>query len=482
MLNAASIYGFVKGCLQHTFDDPQPIPEFHKTLWTIYTSEDKYVAISAPRGHAKSTATTLSYALASVLFQEASYVIIISDTESQSVNFLGDIKMQLIENEDIHALFGKPKFIKDSETNIVVEMKNGFTFRISAKGAGQRIRGAKWRNKRPDLIIVDDLEDDEAVESKDRRNKLYRWFTNAVLPALSDRGKIRVVGTILHMDSVLEKLLNKKAWTTKRYAAHNEDFSEILWPEKFNKERLEWIRASYIEDGNPAGYSQEYLSHPIDESTAYFRRDDLQAYNPDELDRDRLVYYAAGDLAISKADSADWSVFMVVGVDERNNIYIIDVIRGRWDGMELVERILEIQERYEPEIFGLEHGQIKLSIGSFLDEAMRATGTFVNLPADKLTPSRDKETRARSIQARIRRGTVFANMRADWYPEFETELITFPRGKHDDQVDAFAWIGLMLKDIQPGLTKREYGEYLEAEYWEEIEDDFSFGKNMVTGY
>ena len=478
MLNTKTIEGFTGSCLQHTFDAPQPIPQFHRQLWRMCTSHSRYMAVAAPRGHAKSTAVTLSYVLASMLFRDHQYCIIISDTESQSSEFLNDIKMQLIENEDIRKLFGVSKFLKDAEANIIVQMDDGYQFRIVAKGAGQRIRGRKWRNKRPDLIVVDDLEDDEAVESKDRRAKLYGWFTNAVIPALSDSGKIRVVGTILHMDSVLEKLLNKKSWKTKRYAAHNPDFSEILWPEKFPKERLQGIRASYVEDGNPSGYSQEYLNHPIDEETAYFRREDFLFYEPDELDNKDLTYYAAVDFAISKDARADYTVIAVVAVDSENKLYVKSIRRGRWDAKEIIDEMFVVQQRYKPEIFTVEAGSIEKSLGPFLYQEMSQRGVFINL--EPMVPTKDKQSRARSIQARMRQGSVYFDKEAEWYPSLETEMVRFPRDVHDDQVDALAWIGLTLDKIVPGLSQSELED-------EEYEDEFGMqlfnaGRNLATGY
>jgi len=443
------------------------------------TSKHRFVAVAAPRGHAKSTAVTLSYVLASVLFRDHQYVIIISDTESQSSEFLNDIKMQLIENEDIRELFGVSSFIKDSETNIIVRMKDGHQFRIVAKGAGQRIRGRKWRNMRPDLIVVDDLEDDEAVESKDRREKLYHWFTNAVVPALSkERGKIRVIGTILHMDSVLEKLLNKKQWKTKRYQAHNPDFSEILWEQQFSKEDLEGIRASYVEDGNPSGYSQEYLNHPIDEATAYFKREDFLFYEPEDLKDKDLSFYAAIDFAISKEARSDYTVIVVVAVDNENKLYVVSVRRGRWDAKEIIDEMFVVQQRYRPEIFTTEAGAIEKSLGPFLYDEMSKRGVFMNL--ERMTPTKDKQSRARSIQARMRQGSVYFDKEAEWYPGLETEMVRFPRDVHDDQVDALAWIGLTLDKIVPGLSQSELED-------EEYEEEFGMslwdnGRSLTTGY
>lgn len=477
-LTTAMIEGFTGSCLTHTFDSPQPIPPFHRELWRLCTSKYSKVAIAAPRGHAKSTAVTLSFVLASVLFRESKYVIIISDTESQSSAFLNDIKMQLIENDDLRELFGIGEFLKDSETVIVMKMEDGHQFRIEAKGAGQRIRGRKWRNSRPDLIIVDDLEDDEAVESKERRSKLYNWFTNAVIPAMSDTGKIRVVGTILHMDSVLEKLLNKKDWRSKRYAAHNRDFSEILWPEKFPKKRLIEIRDSYVEDGNPSGYSQEYLNHPIDESTSYFRRDDFQYYEKEKIEEKHLAYYSAIDFAISKSERADYTVILTAGLDSDNKLYIVDVRRGRWDSKEIIDEMFAVQQRYHPEIFTAEAGAIEKAIGPFLIEQMFDRNVFLNI--NKEPPTKDKIARARSIQGRIKQGGVYFDKDADWYPELEQEMVRFPRDVHDDQVDALAWIGLSLDKLVPGLSKEEIEE---EEYEEEFgEMLFGSGRNYHTGY
>jgi predicted phage terminase large subunit-like protein len=486
MLDADTIKGFVGSCLLSRFDSPTPIPSFHEELWDIATSGHKKIAIAAPRGHAKSTSMTLSFLLASVLFRESKFVILVSDTEGQARLFLNDIKIELEENEDIIKLFGVARLIKDTETDVIVEMDDGHQFRIIAKGSEQKVRGLKWRSLRPDLIVGDDLENDEIVMNKDRREKFRTWFRNALVPCLAReggqlKGKIVVVGTILHMDSMLERLLNDPHWYTARYAAHNEDFTEILWPEQFSQEGLEEIRDEYVLDGNPAGYSQEYLNYPIDESTAYFRRDDFKFFNKDEIDYDRLSYYAAIDLAISEKEKSDFTVIVIVGVDHNNNLHVVDVRRGRWDGKEIIDEMMSVQSRWNPEIFSVENGQISKSLLPFLKEEMMDTGVFINTKLK--VPVQDKESRARSIQARIRQGTVYFDGKADWYANLESEMVRFPRDVHDDQVDALAWVGLTLSDMVPGVTKNEF---LDLQYEEEFEDDLpdflDLGANPIGGY
>lgn len=475
MLDAATVKGFVGSCLLDRFDSAAAIPKFHEELWEMCCSGNKKIAIAAPRGHAKSTSITLSYLLSAVLFRESQFVVLVSDTEGQAKMFLNDIKIELSENEDIIALFGIGEFIKDTETDLIVQMEDGYQFRIVAKGSEQKVRGLKWRNKRPDLIVGDDLENDEIVMNKDRREKFRNWLMKALIPCLSDTGRIIIVGTILHLDAALERLLNDPSWYTARYAAHNEDFSEILWPERFSQVRLEDIRNSYIVQGMPEGYSQEYLNYPIDEESAYFRRDDFRFYDPNDLDYDRLSYYTAVDLAISQKEKADYTVILTVGIDSRNKMYIVDVHRGRWDAMEIVDNLFYAQSKWNPEIITIEEGHISKALGPYIKERMMDTGEFLNLKG--MMPLKDKEARARSIQARIKQGTVYFNGKADWYPALEQEMTRFPRDVHDDQVDALAWIGLTLAEMLPGLTKQEYEDEL---YEEEFEPDFVDDNGFAT--
>ena len=153
ILTSSIIEGFVGSVLLKGFDAPTPIPECHREWWTYCCDSHRFVALAAPRGFAKSTAITYSYVLAATLFREREYVLIISGTEAQSILFLNDIKATLMENENIKRLFGEMSLLKDSETDIIVEMQDGHRFRIQAKGSEQRLRGTKWANRRPDLVV-----------------------------------------------------------------------------------------------------------------------------------------------------------------------------------------------------------------------------------------------------------------------------------------------------------------------------------------
>lgn len=512
MLTADVIHGFSASLLQKNFDGAVESPSCHLEWWELCCKPKcPLVAIAAPRNHAKSTAISFAYTLACVLFRERQYVLLVSDTVTQAVQFLGDIKKELAENEQIRALFKIKDFLKEADDDIIVICEDGHQFRIQAKGSEQKVRGLKWRNKRPDLIVCDDLENDEIVMNKERREKFRKWFYSALLPCRSVNGIVRFVGTILHADSLLERLMPKQydkrntvflglktfnrtrrtdGWESIKYKAHNEDFSQILWKSKFDvaaeKEGLKGaeayfraLRNGFIENGHPEGYSQEYLNIPIDESISYFKRNDFLAVQ--EEDREKYVeYYITADLAISKEEHADYSVFLVAAVDQDRTIYIHDVVRERLDGREIVDMVLTLEKIYKPEVFGIEKMQVSQAIGPFLREEMIRTDTWPNL-VQLEHQGKDKTARSRSIQARLRAHTIKFNKGANWYPDFENEVCAFPRGKHDDQVDCFAYLGMLLDKVLEAPTEQEIAD---DDYYESLSRSRAdgAGRSAVTGY
>lgn len=506
ILDPELIEGFVAGFLIKRFDKPTPIPEFHRELWRLFCSPERYVAAAAPRGHAKSTAITHSYTLANVLFRVRRFVILVSDTETQAIQFLNDIKMELSDNQELIQLFQIDKFIKFTESDVIVQFKDGTQFRILAKGSEQSLRGMKWAGKRPDLIVCDDMENDELVMNKERREKFMRWIYGALIPALSPDGVMRVVGTVLHLDSFLESLLpkpwqrdtvreelkdwtkNKKAaWKAVRWRAHNDDFSAILWPSRFPKETLEKIRQDYTERGIPDVYSQEYLNYPLDPTKAYFRQADFIPLSKERRDeilegRRPVTYYVGIDPAISESERADYTAVIVVAMDAERKLYMLDGIRERLDGREQVDLIIALQKRYNPEFIAIEKEKITKAIGPFLREEMFKTNIFPTIV--EIQPSKDLETRGRSWQGRMRVGGVSFDKGADWYPNYEAELTTFPRGIRDDYVAASAVLGLALDKMIEAPTARElWDEQWEDEYKRTVGgDDIDRRVRSGTGY
>lgn len=438
ILSADLIESFAGVYLSPRYDDARPTAQFHREAWKLYCSGSPAAMVIAPRDHAKSTALTFDYILAEVLFKTSDYVILIGSTEEMAQEQLSNISEELRENDDLIRDFGVKEFITDSKTDIIVELADGHRFRILARGSEQRIRGRMWKGKRPNLLVCDDMEDDEQVENKDRRTKFRRWFFRAAKQALGKQGKIRVHGTILHEDSLLNRLRRNSQWKHLFYKAHTsfDDFSSILWPERWTEAELRRKRQEFIDDNDAPGYSQEILNDPLDNSDAYLRKDDFLPMAEDDYDADKRIA-AAWDFAVSIAERSDNTSCTIGGKDLRNILHIVDQRKGKWNALRIMEELFTVQERWDPEVQYVEDGVIWKSIAPMIHKEMQTRDVWINLVA--LPSTKDKATRGRIFQRRHRGGGMRFDKEATWYPDYEFELLRFTEGGKalvDDQFDS----------------------------------------------
>jgi len=477
-IDAHLVEGFMETFLHADLDQPKPTPEWHRQLWRLFCSDNPYVAVAAPRGHAKSTAGTHAFSMADLLFGRDDFAMLVSATESLAAAHLANMARVCEDNDDLRVEFNLD-IVKSNETQLVCRAGRR-EFCVIAKGAEQAVRGALWRNKRPSLIMVDDLEGDEQVMSKDRREKLRNWFDNALLPCGADNLRVRFLGTILHLDSLLERLLtdSDNGWVGMRFRAHKsfDDFSDILWPEKFTETRLRRERQRYISAGNPSGYSQEYLSHPIAEADAYFKKTDFRPMTEDDF-KQPMTIYASIDFSLGQSDKGDPTAIVVAGLDPSGVLHVLRVIAERYDPLASINKMFEIQDEFNVSVWVVEDDNISKALGPFLNQEMLKRNRWLLL--ERLRPHKDKQARAVSIQARMRAGGVDFDMTQPWWIDFYQEMINFPRGKNDDRVDALAWLGLVLDKMVPSQT---YLEMEEEEWEEEMRGSMEEGRSNVTGY
>jgi predicted phage terminase large subunit-like protein len=271
-------------------------------------------------------------------------------------------------------------------------------------------------------------------------------------------------------------------WRSVRYRAHSEDYNQILWADRYTADFFRDKKEDYTKQGIPEVYAQEFLNYPIDESTAYFKRPDFIEIPKFTLDAIRhkekkLTYYAAVDFAISTRERSDYTVIAIGGIDSDGIMNIVDIRRGRWDSLEIVEEMFAVQKKYEPNYFVTEKGAIEKALGPILRREQLARQEYMSL--FPMTPTKDKQTRARSFQARFKAGGVKFDKSAPWYPDLEEEMVRFPKARHDDQVDALSWLGLIVDQVQDADTPEEEDEY---EYEMARRQSQSDGRSQITGY
>lgn len=481
-LTAELIEAFAAAFLSQGFDDAKPTPEFHRDGWKLYCSDSPQAGGAAPRGHAKSTAWTHVYTLATALFRAEDYIILISTNEELAIEHLGDITRELVENEELITEFQIKGFVTNSKTEIIVEMLDGYQFRILARGSGQKMRGRKWRGKRPGLVVCDDLEDDEQVENKERRDKFRRWFFRAVKPALRKGGKLRIHGTILHEDSLLARLIKDPEWDTLFYKAHTsfDDFTNILWPEQFSEADLRAIRQGFIEQFDASGYSQEYLNDPFDNTEAYLKKADFLPLEDSDFERD-MQKCVGVDFAISKKDKANRSSMTVAGMTAENILQYIDQHVGRWDTTEIIDQMFIIQEQHQPYCFFIEGGVIWKAIEPTLNKEMQLRNVFMSCQV--IDSIKDKATKGRTFQRRMRAQACRFNKKAAWYAGFEAELLRFTGYSDavlDDQFDSAALVCRGFEDL-PTLNEEDFMSEEEL-YTRGAGPLHDGGRSDVTGY
>ena len=505
-LTGPLIEAFAGTFLSPRYDNPMPTPVFHREVWKLYASSEPAAYAVAPRDHAKSTGFTFDFILAEVCFRISDYVILIGSTEDKAAEQLSNISEELHENVDLREEFGIVGFETEQKTEIIAICDDGHRFRILARGAEQKIRGAMWKGKRPNLIVCDDMEDDEQVESVERRKKFRRWFFRAAKQSLSKTGRIRVHGTILHEDSLLMRLHKNRMWVGLFYKAHRsyDDFTDILWPQRWTKKQLQDKQKEFEEDGDASGYAQEFLNDPSDRSDSYLKENQFRPMSDSDKEAEKL-YYAGCDFAISKMDNANRTSFTVGGRLVGGTTTIVDQFVGRVDPLDWIKEMFYLQLRWNIQVWFVEGGSIWGTISSLVYQEMLADtrsppmveefgqrDIYLNL--EVLNPVKEKGVRGRSFQKRMRAGTMRFDTKAEWYEGYKLENLKFTgvaQAKLDDQFDSTATLCIGL-DKLPVITDEDIADAAREQELEDEdmdEDELSFTRqfgggerNRVTGY
>jgi len=424
----------------------------------------KKIAIVAPREHAKSTLISFLYVLHSVCFGKKRFVVMFSDTKDKAANFLDRIRTELQENELLHFLHGKPIFIKDSAYDIVFRFPNGHKIRITSRGEDgiQHIRGEIKGAYRPDLMVFDDVEYQELVDSPERRQKLKNDFNQAALPA----GDVKLcqyiaIGTVLHFDALISNLVSEdqyRDWYKLFYrACISESTQEVLW-----SDRITFKYLMQKKQDDPIGYAKEYQNNPISGENATFQSKHFRYWRQENdgyvlsdnqgnmcgkgMFRD-CVPAIACDLAWSAKKTADETVIMGALLTPNNDIIIWNYLHERGMRPERYSELLfgMIKTLHEltgtiPKV-GIEKAMLERVSQHFLKIEMKRKDEFFIFK--DLKWESDKISRITiSLEARYANGTIYHR---HGMGHLEDQLIQFPYAAHDDIVDAEAGVVSMLK-------------------------------------
>lgn len=488
-LGAIDMEFFGRAYFPHYFS--RPSPEFHRELDAIWQqgvlkgrypltpADTKAIsrlpgvrrAVAAPRGHAKSTNLTFKGTMHSTLYGYKHYPIIISDSSKQAEGFLDNIRVEFEENTAILEDFG-PLAGSVWRSNVLVTKTN---IKIEAIGSGKKIRGRKHRNWRPDLIILDDVENDENVRTPEQRSKLKNWFDKAVSKSGDDYTDIVYIGTLLHYDSLLAKTLTNPAYRSIKYKAviqfsqaddlwqqwesiftdlANDDReadalaffqahkaamlegTQVLWEEKLSYYDLMVMRVSEGE----ASFNSEEQNEPINPDDCLFMEEWFEYYNEAEINfRDPVFdFFGFIDPSLGKTKRSDFSAIVTLAKHRSSGyMYVVDADIERRHPDRIIADVLA-KERWLRASFG--HGYRKLGAETnqfqwFLKEelAKASAKAGLYLPIEEVQQTSDKVMRIQTLQPDVKNKYIKFNRR---HKRLLEQLTQFPMGAHDDGPDA----------------------------------------------
>ncbi len=431
-------------------------------------------ADAAPRGNAKSTWTTLILPIWCTVYKKRHFILEVSETALQSQDFLSFIKAELETNERLRQDFPDacgegPVWRADT-----IITKNGV--KVRGVGAGQKLRGMRHGAKRPDLVIGDDLENDESVESPDQRKKLEKWFFKALMKIGQPDTVYIIVGTILHYDSLLSNLLKKPGWKGRKFKAvlkwsqsrlwdawealfaditigkeeaeeradgffaeHRGEMladTEVLWKKR---EDYYYLMKMRVSEGR-AYFDSEKQNDPISPEDCLFREEDIVYYDDDEVDLAGIPLDGALDPSLGKKSKRHDPSAIIGGKYTNGRIYltIADIEKRVPD--RIIEDVLVYHERERFRAFGVESIQFQEFFATSL--ANEAHERNLTLNVVELHPHTDKLLRIQTLQPWIKNGWIVfrRNMRA-----LIDQLVHYPMGDHDDGPDALEQLKNMIE-------------------------------------
>lgn len=400
---------------------PQDTPEFHYEIIDLWHSAIAKVLFMAFRGAAKSTLSEEAIIVGACL-RKFKNGIIIGESEPRAIERLTAIKHEFETNSFIEELFGPMIGSTWQERKII--LTNGVV--IQAFGRGQSLRGAKHLSERPDMVFPDDMEDDECVSTPEARAKFKAWFMKVLVPALAPGYRMRISGTPLDPESWLMKLKSAPDWITKVYPIEYKGVMgerKPMWPARFPLELIDTTRKSYEELGAMQDYMQEFMCEATDPATRVFTQEMIKV---DPVVRTWEPVYAMFDPARtthSKSATTGHAVWSWTG----RKLIVWDAFGGYWQPDEIVNKIFEVNETYNPIHIGVE----QTGLHEFIMQPLRSEQIRrgITIPVIALNaPHQGQIGVIKGLQPFFKAGDVrFAKT----LEELTKQMLAFPTGQRD---------------------------------------------------
>lgn len=431
-----------------------------KRLAEILHAEDSQLdAIAAPRGEAKSTIVSQLYTLYRIVTAQTHYSLIVMDSIDQAYPMLEAIKAELEANPRLRIDF--PKAFGAGRVWQAGTIVTANNIKVQVAGAGKKLRGLRHGAYRPDMVILDDIENDDNVRKPEQRDKLHNWLKKTIMPlgAAGEKLDIIYIGTILHYDSVLNRTLDNGAWRSARFQAviKMPDNMQLWdeWEALFKAKRLDDAEAFY--DANKIamdlGAIVSWAARPILALMKIRARDGHDTFaceyqNDPSAAEDApfnsavhywhtlpagLIYFGAVDPSLGKAGaSRDPSAIVIGGYDRLNGkLYIVvaDIKKRLPD--RIISDVIMYQRKFNCLVWAVESIQFQEFLRTEL--VKRSAQQGVHVPANPVNPHNDKLLRIETLQPHMSNELLLLHTEQ---VTLIRQFVHFPKADHDDGPDA----------------------------------------------
>jgi len=448
-----SLIHYRKLLLQNGSGEVAPA-SFHTDWSDILLHGIDNFAIEAFRQSAKGQYVLRSFPLYSLTFPDESrdYIALVKANSDQAQAKLKEISREYHSNPAISA--NKLKTIEDSAKALCVEVlgPNGkvTTVRIEAYGKGSAIRGLSYLDRRPKIVIMDDIQDAEDARSNKIMDDDWDQFLSDI-KFLGKDTRIFMIGNNLGERCIVERILSQPEllnFKTKRIGSWAEDekgMKYATWPEQFDLEFLENELEQYRKLGKTSIWMRERQCLSMAPESAMAQPGDLRTYmwRCAKTIASKCNIYIRMDPAFSERETADYTVIFIFGIDDLGNWHIFDIRFGHWNLQRKLDEIFLAAREWNPRNYGIENVGGQKMLIEMVQKEMSIRNCFFRLI--ELKPGgRSKSERISLLQPLFKSNRVHVPTEASWLKEFEGELYMTDgagncKAAHDDVLDAMAY-------------------------------------------
>lgn len=439
-----------------------PFSSLHYQIIKAIDSPWKKVAIAAPRGLGK-TSLARSTVIRAISYMQNEFICYISNSATNAEMQTENIKREMKTNTKLRWLIGDIEYGRfdnreelDESFSKTAWVAFGKTL-VLPRGAHQQVRGLIYKNTRPQLIIVDDLEKKDELENPDNRQKLKSWFYSDLEKCINrykNDWKIIYIDTLKHYDSLLQELLNSPDWYSLRLDLCDDDYNSNV-PELISTEEIKREVELHRARGQLDVFYMEYRNLPVAKETQSFDESYFKYYNETDEEFQKQKHQLENVIIVDPAKTANMksadSAIVGVGINYTTNaIYFRECINGKMFPDELYDALFEMKIRLNAHVVGVEVTGLEEFIKQPIINEMNVRGpeyffepVWLKARGGSVDGEKGKIKRIGSLVPYYRLGYIYHNRNCSG--PLEAQLIPFPRTALMDVADAFSYIIEMLE-------------------------------------